>query len=175
MTLGPVEIAHPVPVEDATEWVRTLASGLLGNPYDDEFPRRVHNWARDWLAERTWAVRDRGRIVGTLATEPRTLTVPAGVSGSRDVPIDALTGVSVAATHRRRGLLTQMISASLADARDRGDALSALIAAEWPIYGRFGYGPAARSAEYTYRPRGPGGQVAGAPRCVRQVEPDELI
>ncbi len=157
------ELWNPVPVSEAAGWVAGLAIGLLGNPYDDDFPRRVERWRREWLPERTWGFKDQGfkdrqfpdggRWIGTLATEPRTVTIPGPAGGTVDVAADALTGVSVAATHRRRGLLTQMITPALHAARDRGDAFSVLIAAEWPIYGRFGYAPAAHTANYTYYPR----------------------
>ena len=60
----------------------------------------------------------------------------------------ALTNVTVSATHRRQGLLRQMITAALAAAAERGEHLGILIASEYPIYGRFGYGPAAEAANY---------------------------
>ena len=44
-----------------------------------------------------------------------------------------------------------MLDQSLRAARERGDPLSILIAAEWPIYGRFGYAPAVLSADYVLR------------------------
>jgi predicted acetyltransferase len=170
-----VERVNPVPVEDARAWVAALATTLLGTPYDDDFPRRVDRWARDWLPERTWAYRDAGRIVATLATEQRTLTVPGPAGSTRDVETDALTGVTVAATHRRQGLLTSMIGESLQLAKDRGDAFAILIAAEWPIYGRFGYAPAVFGANYSYHTKRPNAALplpqAGA---IRQVEADEL-
>jgi predicted acetyltransferase len=113
--------------------------------------------------------------VGTLATEPRTLTVPTAGAGTADLAADALTAVTVAATHRRRGLLTQMIGQSLQQAADRGDALSMLIAAEWPIYGRFGYAPATRGSDYTLHTRWAGAQVQPDPSgTVRHIDADEL-
>jgi predicted acetyltransferase len=100
--------------------------------------------------------------------------VPFPDSGTAVLPADALTGVTVAATHRRRGLLTSMISGSLAAAKERGDALSMLLAAEWPIYGRFGYAPAARYADYRYFPRPHTAKVAASGRgAVRQIDPAE--
>jgi predicted acetyltransferase len=170
-----VELVNPVPVEEARGWVGALATTLLGTPYDDDFARRVDRWSRRWLPERTWGYRDHGRWVGTLATEPRTLTVPGPEGTSRDLEVDALTGVTVAATHRRRGLLTSMITESLQAAKDRGDPLSILVAAEWPIYGRYGYAPAVIGADFTYHPRRPNAALpAPPPGSVRQVEPDEL-
>jgi len=41
--------------------------------------------------------------------------------------------------------MSRMLVSSLRAAWERGDALSILIAAEWPIYGRFGYAPATLS------------------------------
>ncbi len=84
---------------------------------------------------------------------------------------DALTAVTVNATHRRRGLLNQMLSASLREARERGEPLSMLIAAEWPIYGRYGYAPATQSADYTLFTRTRRTCSARAPtaRCARST------
>jgi predicted acetyltransferase len=169
------ELVNPLAVELARDWVAALATSLLGTPYDDDFPRRVDRWARDWLPDRVWAYRDGGRIVATLATEPRTLTVPGRSGTTRDLEVDALTGVSVAATHRRRGLMTSLITRSLQAAKDRGDALSILIAAEWPIYGRFGYAPAVEDAGYTYHPRRPLAELPAPPAgSVRHVEADDI-
>lgn len=169
------ELVNPVPADEARAWVAALATTLLGTPYDDDFPRRVERWARGWIPERTWGYRDRGRWVATLATEPRTVTVPGPGATTCDLAADALTGVTVAATHRRRGLLTTMIGQSLRAAKERGDALSMLIAAEWPIYGRFGYAPAVVDATYTYHPRRLHASLPAPPAgSVRQVEPDEL-
>jgi predicted acetyltransferase len=170
-----VELINPVPVDEAEPWVRAMATTLLGAPYAENFPRRVARWARDWPAERAWGYRDGGRWVATLATEARTLTVPGGGETTHDLEVDALTGVTVAATHRRRGLLTSMITQSLQAAKDRGDALSILIATEWPIYGRFGYAPAVDDATYIYYPKRPRSTLPAPPAgSVRQVEADEL-
>ena len=81
---------------------------------------------------------------GLHLSVPGTERDPTGGPGSRPAGVAAagLTRVSVAATHRRRGVLTALIGAHFADAADRGEALSVLWASELPIYGRFGYGPA---------------------------------
>lgn len=169
------ELINPVPADEVEAWTRALVTTLLGNPYEDDFPRHVSRWARDWLPDRAWAFRDRGRLIATLVTEPRNVTLPGFGPATHDVEVDALTGVSVAATHRRRGLLTQMITQSLQAAKDRGDPLSMLIAAEWPIYGRYGYAPAVDNARYTYFPRRPFGALPpAAAGSVRQVEAAEL-
>jgi predicted acetyltransferase len=95
--------------------------------------------------ERCWAAMDGGRPVATLRTFDNEITVPGGAR----VAADAVTNVTVLPTHRRRGSLNGMMSASLAQAAERGDAVSILIAARWRIYGRYGYGPATEGAAYT--------------------------
>ncbi|MGH8960243.1 MAG: GNAT family N-acetyltransferase [Jatrophihabitantaceae bacterium] len=173
--MADLALVNPVPVDDVQGWLAALATTLLGDPHDDNFPRRVEAWRREWLPERVWGARSAGRWVATLATEPRTLTVPGPDGSTLDLAADALTGVTVAATHRRRGLLTQLLTQSLADAKGRGDAVSVLIAAEWAIYGRFGYAPATRGADYRYlaRPADAKVQPSGA-GSVRQVEAEEI-
>ena len=57
-----------------------------------------------------------------------------------------------------------MIARDLAESRDRGEVADILIAAEYPIYGRFGYGPAVRrdvvGLDVRRRPlRGAGGRA----------------
>jgi len=94
--------------------------------------------------DRTWAAFDRDRVVGTL----RSFATPFTVPGPGEVTAAALTNVTVAPTHHRRGYLTEMITADLAAAAERGEPLGILIASEYPIYGRFGYGPAVEGARY---------------------------
>ncbi|MFJ5773370.1 GNAT family N-acetyltransferase [Streptomyces sp. NPDC093094] len=76
--------------------------------------------------------------VGTAGAFSFRLTVPGGAS----VPTAGITMVSVAATHRRRGLLTAMMRRQLDDIRSWGEPLAALTASEPDIYGRFGYAAA---------------------------------
>jgi predicted acetyltransferase len=127
--------------------------------------RRIDIAQRGWKPERTWGARAGGRWVATLLSDERRLTVPGGA----DLAVDALTAVTVAATHRRRGLMSGMIEQSLAAARERGDPLSVLIAAAWPIYGRFGYGPAALAANYRVDSRRAGHGI-GDPSRLRQID-----
>ncbi|MFJ8437911.1 GNAT family N-acetyltransferase [Kitasatospora griseola] len=81
------------------------------------------------------------RCVATFRSFDAELTVPGGAR----LPVDAVTGVTVNSTHTRRGLLSGMMRRDLAAARERGLPAAILIAAEYNIYGRFGFGPATRS------------------------------
>jgi predicted acetyltransferase len=87
-----------------------------------------------------------------------------------ELPTAGLTWVGVHPQHRRRGLLTAMVDLHLARSAERGEALSALFAAEAPIYGRFGYGSAADDLRLEI-PRGAAlRDVPGAERHTIRVE-----
>jgi predicted acetyltransferase len=89
-------------------------------------------------AEQRWAAFEGDTIVATAATFDLTIVVPGGT-----VPMAGLTMVTVRPTHRRRGILRELMGLHLGDARRRGFAISGLWASEASIYGRFGYGIAA--------------------------------
>jgi predicted acetyltransferase len=88
-------------------------------------------------------------IVGTYRSFPIRLTVPGGAR----LDAGAISAVSVRPTHRRQGILTGMIERDIRESAARGEVVSVLIAAEWPIYGRFGFGPATWQLKWTLRPR----------------------
>jgi predicted acetyltransferase len=92
-----------------------------------------------------WAAFEGRTIIGTAATFNLDITVPGG-NGLR---MAGLTMVSVRPSHRRRGLLRQLIQRHFDDARERGYPVSGLWASEAQIYGRFGYGMAAFCEAYT--------------------------
>jgi predicted acetyltransferase len=92
--------------------------------------------------DRTLAVFDGRQVVGTAGIFSYEMAVPGG-----SLPCGGVTRVAVAATHRRRGLLTAMMRRQMDDMRERGEPLAALYASEAPIYGRFGYGLATYQAE----------------------------
>lgn len=88
---------------------------------------------------------DGGEIVGVAGSYALDMTVPGGTT----VPTGGVTWVSVAATHRRQGLLHRLMEAVHSDIDDRGEPLAALGASEGTIYERFGYGVAMRSRAVT--------------------------
>ncbi|HUF14903.1 MAG TPA: GNAT family N-acetyltransferase [Acidimicrobiia bacterium] len=87
--------------------------------------------------DRTLAVFEAGDIVGTGAAFSLGVTAPGGV----EVPMAGTTVISVQPTHRRRGVLRELMDRHLEDVTDRGEPLAGLWASESSIYGRFGYGP----------------------------------
>ncbi len=122
-------------------WSVAVRRGFL-NPseVDDSEQRRAFV-----PLDRTWGAFEEDRIVATLRSFPVELTLPGGIG----VPASAVTQVTTTATHRRQGLAGSLVLADLAASRERGEPVSILIAAEWPIYGRWGYGPATESQTFT--------------------------
>ena len=172
--MADVEVVHPVPFDEIERWQHTLSLTLLFDPTSDEHELVLQRRRRMWDQLRSWGARDGDRWVGTLGSLELALSVPSGDGGTYDVRADGVTAVSVAATHRRRGLLRSMLTDSLDEAKGRGDAVSILIAAEWPIYGRFGYAPAVQGARYVLNPRKSLGIAGADPGSVRPCAPDEL-
>jgi predicted acetyltransferase len=130
-----------IETSDIHGWVQCMGVGFL-NPSSDEF---ADYFLVDVDLDRTWGAFDGERVVGTLRSFATAFTVP----GPTEVKAAALTNVTVAPTHRRQGLLTEMITADLHNAAERGEPVGILIASEYPIYGRFGYGAAIEGAAYT--------------------------
>ena len=91
--------------------------------------------------DRAIAAYEGDRIVGNAAALSLELTVPGGV-----LPAAGVTTVGVQPTHRRRGVLRQMMRMQLEDVHRRGEPLAMLWASEASIYQRFGYGLATLKA-----------------------------
>jgi predicted acetyltransferase len=123
--------------DELAAFVESMSAGFLERPDVDKVAEQVKP---SWDLDRTWAAFDVDRIVGTFRTWATELTVPgcARLSGA------AVTNVTVLPTHRRRGILSAMVAAEHGAIRKRGEAVGLLWASEYPIYGRFGYGPGCR-------------------------------
>lgn len=135
---------RPIAESEIPEWLRALNTGFLRVETATESDVAQSAEYSDPARMLGGFDTDTGRCAATLRSFSQQLTVPGGAF----VPSSAVTNVSVLPTHRRRGLLTRMMAAELAAAKARGDVLSTLIAAEYPIYGRHGYGPATSVSEW---------------------------
>ncbi|MGY0486554.1 GNAT family N-acetyltransferase [Streptomyces sp. WG-D5] len=101
------------------------------------------------VLDRSIGAWDGDECVGTAGAFPFRVAVPGGTF----VDAAGVTMVSVAATHRRRGILTSMMRRQLDDVRGWGEPLAVLTASEPVIYGRFGYGIGTRKAAVRIRAR----------------------
>src|SRR5579884_4104090 len=134
--------------DDLGAWGRAFNTGFLRPPGDGdvEFRREF------FVPGRSLGAFDGERCVGTFRSFDLEMTVPGGDT----VVTNAVTSVTVTSTHRRRGILSRMMTQDLAVAV-RGQSLAILDAAEYRIYGRFGFGPASGIAGWEIDVRRAGG------------------
>jgi predicted acetyltransferase len=131
----PEPVVRTLQSEELVEASRIVNRAMLG-PVTEEVNR---GWA-DLIdpARCLGAFSPAGELVGLARDFDADLSVPGGA----DVPAAGVTAVGVLSNHRRRGHLTRLMEHQLRTMADRGTAVGLLVAAEWPIYGRYGYGPA---------------------------------
>jgi predicted acetyltransferase len=139
--------ARTITDDELYEYSLTLRTAFFG---DREVTDEQVAWGRKWVdLTRTFAAFDDGHLCGTARSFATDLSMPGGET----VSAAAVTQVTVLPTHRRRGHLTRLMRAQLDDVVDRGETCAILIASEWPIYGRFGYGPATEWTTIDVDPR----------------------
>ncbi len=89
-----------------------------------------------WEPERSLGALDGPEWVGGTGAFTMDLTLPGGAT----VPAAGVTMVGVASTHRRRGILTELMRRQLDDVAAGPEPVAMLTASESVIYGRYGYG-----------------------------------
>lgn len=82
--------------------------------------------------------------VATIASWLGELTVP----GEAMIPSCAISAVTVAPTHRRKGVARAMLEGELRAAHAAGIPMAMLTVSESPLYGRYGFAPAAAGASW---------------------------
>jgi predicted acetyltransferase len=98
---------------------------------------------RVWEPERSTVAVDEQQVVGHTGAFSLRMTVPGA-----QIPVAGVTLVAVRPTHRRRGILRDLMRAQLTEIHEAGtEPIAALTASEPAIYGRFGYGLASDHQE----------------------------
>lgn len=133
-------------------------------------------WATSGETDRAWVVDAGGRIAGNAAIHSLDVTLPA-VHGHPcpTAPMAGVSAVGVHPTHRRQGLLRQLMRAAHDDARERGEPLAGLEASESVIYGRFGYGLTANLAECSIDSRWSAFAVPAPELDLALIDKDEAV
>ncbi len=124
---------------------RAVARGFLGGESTDDEAENARTTLR---TRRLTAVYDRRGVepevpVGTIDSWASELTTSPG----RTTPLWSISAVTVAATHRRRGIARAMIGGELRTAAAAGFAIAGLTVTEATIYGRWGFSPAAWASD----------------------------
>ena len=120
--------------------------------------------------ERLHAAFDDGEAIAGAGVFEFQLTVPGG-----RVPAAGVTTVAVLPTHRRRGILRDLMRAQLDDVHERGESVAYLLASEATIYGRFGYGLASSAARSTSARAAASSRASETAGRVRLVSRDEAL
>ncbi|WP_020392124.1 GNAT family N-acetyltransferase [Kribbella catacumbae] len=119
----------------AGEWdeLRGLVELAFSSPWTEA---QLETEQKVWERERSIVATDGKELVGHTGAFGHLLTVPGG-----QVPAAGVTMVGVVSTHRRRGILRDLMRRQLTDLYEGGtEPLAVLTASEPVIYGRFGYG-----------------------------------
>ncbi|MGH9242815.1 MAG: GNAT family N-acetyltransferase [Acidimicrobiales bacterium] len=114
---------------------------------EDDTPELREHDRRFFEFDRSLAAFDGGELVATAGAFTFDLTLP----GLTTIPVAGVTWVTVLPTHRRRGLLRQLMDRQLDDFAARNEPVAVLEASESTIYGRFGYGIATQAAKVEIR------------------------
>ncbi|OAN43548.1 GNAT family N-acetyltransferase [Microbacterium sp. H83] len=142
---------------------RTMARGFLGpepSPEAVAFGRSTVDARRNVGVYDDVAPED----AGPVATVDAWVT-PLALGGGAEIPMWAISGVTVAGTHRRRGIARALLEGELRAAADAGVPIAGLTVTEATIYGRYGFGSAVPMAQFavdTRRAGWSGPPVAGS-------------
>ncbi|WP_150306628.1 GNAT family N-acetyltransferase [Planctomonas psychrotolerans] len=148
LRLGLVDTAD---ADAFTAWLRAVARGFHGaSPSTEHLKSQL-----DGIAfRRTTGVWDPTAAdpvspVATLASTTSQLTVP----GNTSVTGWAICDVTVAPTHRRKGIARALLEGELRTAHSAGTPLAMLTVSEATIYARFGFAPAAMASTWSINTR----------------------
>jgi predicted acetyltransferase len=138
------EQLRPITAEEWPAFVRAMSTVFAEDPSGPflDTPSPVAE------LDRSLGLFDEGRVAATAGIYSLDMTVPGGAV----VPTAGITWITVAPTHRRRGVLTAIMRRQLDEVQEQGrEPVAALWAAESSIYGRFGYAPASFRGGWTGR------------------------
>ena len=161
-------VPERVPTDALAEFARAVNRHFHEGEEPDDLQPYLDAFATHY---RAWWVHHRGRVAGNLGVIETDISLPGGTR----LPVAAITAVGVAQTMRRRGLLTRLMRACLAEARDRGEPLAALFASESAIYGRYGFGVAAEHHAYNAERLRIAFREPVDVRIVEETTPDEAL
>jgi predicted acetyltransferase len=139
---------RPITSDEIIPYVRTMFLAA-GRHVDDDF---VEEYQSTLEVDRALAAFDGDKLIGTVGTRSLRITLPGG----SNLPIAAIGQGGVLPSHTRKGAMRELMLRSFNGAKERGEPLAAWTTSEWPLYDRYGGGPATFSATYLLRHAGRG-------------------
>jgi predicted acetyltransferase len=159
----------------AVAFAQAAERGFLGGaPSDAEIERMRETWAE----RRNVGVYEADAVasalpVGTVNSWVASMSLSGGDARSA-IPMWAISMVTVAATHRRRGIARGLLEGELRAAASAGVPVAGLTVTEATIYGRYGFGPAVPVSRIAVAARTSGWRAPQAPGRLEYVGLDEL-
>ena len=159
----------------AVAFAQAAERGFLGGaPSDAEIERMRETWEQ----RRNVGVYEADAVasalpVGTVNSWVASMSLPGGDARSA-IPMWAISMVTVAATHRRRGIARGLLEGELRAAASAGVPVAGLTVTEATIYGRYGFGPAVPVSRIAVDARASGWRAPQAPGRLEYVGLDEL-
>ncbi len=135
---------RPPAADELRAWARAIDAAFGEELSDGEWEQEREQLELDRLI----GAYDGEAPVGTGGALTLRLTVPGGEVGAAGISI-----IGVSPSHRRRGILRQMMRWLLDQARERGEPVAILWASEGAIYQRFGYGIGTLQGTFDIDPR----------------------
>lgn len=132
-------------------WLQAKSRGFHGSRVAGV---QLDEYARLTAYRRTTGVwDDRGAEPAVPVATVSSWTLPLTVPGRRQVAAVAVSSVTVAPTHHRRGIARALLEAELRTAASQRLPVAVLTASEATLYGRYGFGPATRALDLAIDPR----------------------
>jgi len=155
----------------AAPFVRAVDRGFLGADPSDELRTQA---GKTFSARRNIGVYEQNAPAGAMPVATTNgwvtpLTVPGG-----EIDMWAISVVTVAATHRRRGIARALLEGELRAAASAGVPVAGLTVTEATIYGRYGFGSAIPVARLTVDTRRAGWAGANPPGRLKYVDRETL-
>lgn len=155
----------------AAPFVRAVDRGFLGADPSDELRTQA---GKTFSARRNIGVYEQNAPAGAMPVATANgwvtpLTVPGG-----EIGMWAISVVTVAATHRRRGIARALLEGELRAAASAGVPIAGLTVTEATIYGRYGFGSAIPVARLTVDTRRAGWAGGNPPGRLEYVDRETL-
>lgn len=158
--------------ESANGLQRAANRGFLGAEQNAE---SLADTRKTFLARRNIGVYEPGAPAAALPVATTNAWVtPLTVPGGGELDMWAISMVTVAATHRRRGIARSLLEGELRAAASGGVPMAGLTVSEATIYGRYGFGSAIPVAQLTVDTRRAGWGGAAPSGRVEYVDRETL-
>lgn len=156
----------------AERYLRAVSRGFLG---DEPTKEAMASGVGTFADRRNIGVFDPASAADLPVATVHSWVTPLTVPGGAELPMWAISVVTVAATHRRRGIARALVEGELRAASEAGLPMAGLTVSEATIYGRYGFGSAIPMSALTVDTRRAGWAGAAPEGSIQYVERDELV